>query len=162
MKVNNNTVISINCKIYSYGEEIYANTFSYLYNKNGENGFFPEVDEAIYNKNVGEKILNIKIDDKFCIKPLEELILQEKRSDFFEKVEIGDVYELDPIQNPNLKGTYKVTKIDDEFVYLDGNHPLAGKRGLTANVKIISVRPATPFEIKQGHISNKIFPQSVK
>lgn len=52
----------------------------------------------------------------------------------------------------NEKGevlTFRVVKIEDGKVTLDGNHPLAGQRA-TCVVDIVSVRDATPEEMASG------------
>ena len=43
-----------------------------------------------------------------------------------------------------------VTQIEDDRIYIDANHPLAGKT-LTFTVDIVSLRPAHPNELEQGH-----------
>ena len=45
--------------------------------------------------------------------------------------------------------TFVVTKIEDDKLTLDGNHPLAGKTA-KFSVKVVSIRDATPEEIKNG------------
>ena len=49
-----------------------------------------------------------------------------------------------------------ITKIDDKKVTIDGNHPLAGKTA-KFTVTVISIRDATPEEIKNG-VSNDNVP----
>jgi FKBP-type peptidyl-prolyl cis-trans isomerase SlyD len=44
-----------------------------------------------------------------------------------------------------------VVKVDDEFVTVDGNHPLAGVP-LRFQVKIVDVREATAEELQHGHV----------
>ena len=41
-----------------------------------------------------------------------------------------------------------VSKIDKKFIYLDGNHPLAGKK-ITFKIKILDVREATKEELEE-------------
>lgn len=43
-----------------------------------------------------------------------------------------------------------VVKVEGEHVTLDANHPLAGVE-LTFDVEVVSVRPATPEELRHGH-----------
>ncbi|MDH5734877.1 MAG: peptidylprolyl isomerase, partial [Gammaproteobacteria bacterium] len=45
--------------------------------------------------------------------------------------------------------TFIVTKVENGKVTLDGNHPLAGKVAKFA-VKVLSIRDATPEEIRSG------------
>lgn len=51
--------------------------------------------------------------------------------------------------------TFRVTKIEDGRLILDGNHPLAGKH-LVFTVDIVSIRDATAEEIKQGRIPGEL------
>ena len=44
-----------------------------------------------------------------------------------------------------------IVKIDDENVYVDGNHPLAGKT-LHFDVEVLSVRKATRDELNDGRV----------
>ena len=45
--------------------------------------------------------------------------------------------------------TFLVTKIENDQLTLDGNHPLAGKT-VTFHVKVVQVRDATPQELAAG------------
>lgn len=54
--------------------------------------------------------------------------------------------------------TFRVVKIADGKVTLDGNHPLAGQQA-TCVVDILSVREATPEEISSGFPAEQGAPQ---
>jgi FKBP-type peptidyl-prolyl cis-trans isomerase SlyD len=43
-----------------------------------------------------------------------------------------------------------VTRVEDDKVFIDGNHPLAGKT-LHFDIEITDVRAAAPEEIAHGH-----------
>lgn len=45
--------------------------------------------------------------------------------------------------------TFRVTRVDNGQVTLDGNHPLAGE-AVTCHVSVVDVRDATPEEIREG------------
>lgn len=45
---------------------------------------------------------------------------------------------------------FMVQKVEGDFVYLDGNHPLAGQT-LCFDVEILAVREATKEELTHGH-----------
>lgn len=57
------------------------------------------------------------------------------------------------LQAQTAEGTRAVTvsKVTDESVTLDGNHPLAGKN-LHFDVRVEEVRPATKDELSHGHV----------
>ena len=42
-----------------------------------------------------------------------------------------------------------VTRVDGDTVYVDANHPLAGKT-LTFDVEVVAIRTATGEEVAQG------------
>ena len=44
---------------------------------------------------------------------------------------------------------FRVTKIDNGKLTVDGNHPFAGKR-ITYNITVQTVRDATPDELSNG------------
>ena len=43
-----------------------------------------------------------------------------------------------------------VTRIEEELIYVDANHPLAGKT-LTFDVEVVSIRDATATELGNGY-----------
>jgi len=63
-----------------------------------------------------------------------------------QSVKVGDKFSNKA--NPNLP--LIVTKVEENHVVLDGNHPLAGV-DLTFDVKIVNVRDATKEEVEHGH-----------
>ena len=52
---------------------------------------------------------------------------------------------------PEGQQVVTVTKIENDMITVDGNHPLAGQT-LTFDVKIINVREATEEELSHGHV----------
>lgn len=52
---------------------------------------------------------------------------------------------------PDGERIVTVTKIEQDHVTVDGNHPLAGQT-LNFDVKIVSVREATSDELSHGHV----------
>ncbi len=52
---------------------------------------------------------------------------------------------------PEGQQVVTVTKIENDTVTVDGNHPLAGQT-LNFDVKIVSVREATADELSHGHV----------
>ncbi|QPJ61608.1 MAG: peptidylprolyl isomerase [Candidatus Nitronauta litoralis] len=47
------------------------------------------------------------------------------------------------------KTRYRIVAIDGDTVYMDGNHPMAGKN-LHYSVEVVSIRPATDDELEKG------------
>lgn len=63
------------------------------------------------------------------------------------KIEPGMQFQANTPQGPRV---VMVTKVSDDTVTVDANHPLAGVE-LTFDVKVVEVRPATPEELQHGH-----------
>jgi FKBP-type peptidyl-prolyl cis-trans isomerase SlyD len=65
---------------------------------------------------------------------------------------IGDLEVGVQLQVEDQNGTrmVEVTKIEEDRVTLDGNHPLAGKT-LNFDITIVDVRDATEEELEHGH-----------
>ncbi|WP_329740788.1 peptidylprolyl isomerase [Dyella sp. A6] len=54
-------------------------------------------------------------------------------------------------QGPQGVFNVTVTKVEDETVHIDGNHPLAGKT-LHFAIEVVEVREATEEELSHGHV----------
>jgi FKBP-type peptidyl-prolyl cis-trans isomerase SlyD len=116
----------------------------------GHGNIVPGLEKALLGKSVGEKL-------KVVVPPQEgygELNGQDPqpvpRTDFPEDMEL----ELgDPIMAETEDGEHIplwVADLDDQHVYLDTNHPLAGET-LYFEVEIVSIRAATEAELTHGH-----------
>lgn len=101
-----------------------------------------------------------KIDDAFKVTVAanegygeyrDELIQEVPKAQFegMGDIEIGAQFQVESDLGENLIVT--VTKIEEDKVTLDGNHPLAGMN-LTFDVKVVSTREATEEELSNGHI----------
>ena len=65
-----------------------------------------------------------------------------------DNIEPGMRFQADGNTGPVL---VSVTKVEDDQVTIDGNHPLAGET-LTFAVEIADVRDATVEELEHGHV----------
>lgn len=113
------------------------------------NYMFPEVENALHGKQVSDSI-------SVSLTP------EQHFGEYDESITFSDKLENVPVQfqklgseaeftNDNgLKTVMSVVKIADGKVYLDGNHPFAGKN-VTYSITITSINDATPAEIKKGH-----------
>ena len=78
-----------------------------------------------------------------------ERMVEVPRDQFDFDVKAGDFVQA---QNPDGSVIpFRVAKVGEESVTLDGNHPLAGQ-SLHFDVKVVDVRPATEEEIAHGHV----------
>ncbi len=64
-----------------------------------------------------------------------------------EKIEIGDEFSVSEDEHGH---PFRVTELNENYVTLDGNHPLAGV-DLTFEVEITESREATSEELAHGH-----------
>jgi FKBP-type peptidyl-prolyl cis-trans isomerase SlyD len=69
---------------------------------------------------------------------------------------VGAEAELQNDQGQSL--TFRVVAIEDGKITLDGNHPLAGREA-TCVVTVVSVRDATPEEVRTGFPAEQGPPQ---
>ncbi len=62
------------------------------------------------------------------------------------KIEPDRILERD---EDGVKQRFRIVAVDGDTVYMDGNHPMAGKT-LQYHVDIVSIRPATNEELEKG------------
>lgn len=79
----------------------------------------------------------------------DQLVFRVPKANFPQEVEIRPGMQF---QSEGPQGAMVVTvfEVEDDIVTVDGNHPLAGQV-LHFDVKIDSVRDATPVELEHGH-----------
>ena len=80
-----------------------------------------------------------------------DMIQEVPRESFqgVDDIEVGMQFEAQTGNGDSVPVTVKA--VTDEFVTVDGNHPLAGK-DLNFDVSIESVRDATQEELDHGHV----------
>lgn len=117
----------------------------------GANAIIVGLERALEGKTAGDHI-------QVAIEPVDaygeysaELVATLNRSMFegVDQLEVGMQFHASAPDG----GVQIVTirELDGDDVIVDGNHPLAGQR-LNFDVKVISVRDASPEEIAHGHI----------
>ncbi|MFN4144286.1 MAG: peptidylprolyl isomerase [Runella sp.] len=79
--------------------------------------------------------------------PLEVFQIDGQRQD--DLLQIGNMVPMTNEDGHRLVG--QIVDINDEYVLMDFNHPLAG-RELQFKGKIVSLRPATADELDHGHV----------
>ena len=121
-----------------------------LYFIHGAKNIVAGLEEALEGKTKGEK-LNVSVPpEKGYGKKDEKRIQQIPRSEFPTKEEIKPGMQFQA-EGPEGKTTVYVTKVEEETVIIDGNHPLAGEV-LNFDVEIMEVRDATHEELDHGHV----------
>lgn len=115
----------------------------------GYHGIFPQVEQALDGKNVGDSCeVRLAPDDAFGDYD-SDLVHIETRDKFPESVAVGMQFE-GRGEDSGEALVYTVTDIAEDKVVVDGNHPLAGQT-LNFSCTVAGVRVATSEEVSHGH-----------
>lgn len=116
----------------------------------GHKNIIPGLESALLGKVVGEDFeVRVKPADGYGeTNPELEQIVPRDRFQGVESLEVGMQFQANTDQGPV---SVRVSKVDDDDVTVDGNHPLAGMH-LNFSVTVRSIREATEEEIASGHI----------
>lgn len=111
-------------------------------------GLFEKIERSLEGRKVGDRVEVSLTPEEGFGEPDPELILVEDLANVPPQLRrLGGEAEAQ-----NAKGeliTFRVVRIENGKVTLDGNNPLAG-RNATCVVEILSLRDATPDEISSG------------
>lgn len=124
--------------------------FAYL---QGASNIISGLENALLDKKVGESI-SVSIEPKDGYGKPEPTMVQVVPMDMFdsaEQVTVGQQFHAQGEDGHDIMIT--VTKVEDDQVTIDGNHPLAGVQ-LNFEVNVIEVRDATEQEMEHGHVHN--------
>ncbi len=122
-----------------------------------DSGLFPEIEQGLEGHAVGDQV-EVKLTPGEAFGPSNpELIIVEDIDNVPPTIRyVGAEAELQNDKGESL--TFRVIAIADGKITLDGNHPLAGKDSRCA-VTIVSIRDATPEEIRTGFPAEQGVPQ---
>lgn len=150
--VSEGKVVTVEFKVYDNDtNELLEDTrevgpFFYI---QGMGAFVPKIEEALTGKKAGYKdTITLTVEEGYGERD-EELIVEMDRKDF---VEFEDIYiGLDFIADleDGSEQSFVITKIEDNVVTADGNHPFAG-RNVRFELELIGVREATEKELEFG------------
>ncbi|MBC2856714.1 MAG: peptidylprolyl isomerase [Cetobacterium sp.] len=153
MKIEEGKVVTLEFKVYdAKTNELLEDTtevgpFFYI---QGFGNFVPKVEEALEGKEKGfHTTLDLSVEEGYGEYD-EDLIVEMDRSEF---TEFDDIYEgLDFIadMDDDTEQSFVITKIEDDVITADGNHPFAGK-DLRFEVTVSDVRDASEEELEHGH-----------
>lgn len=149
--IENNKVVSI---LYTLkdtnGEIIDQSTDEPLEYLHGFQQIISGLEDALNGKTAGDKIEVVIEPEKAYGEYDQQKILQVQREEFddFDSIEIDMLLEIDTGQGSQV---VRISDLNDEFVTLDGNHPLAGQT-LHFAVEISAIRSATEQELEHGHV----------
>lgn len=126
----------------------------------GGNDLLPKIEEALRDHQKGDQ-LDLYLEPEHAYGEYDSsLVFFEPRSIFPEPLEAGMQFEGLPTGAKSTAAPeniiYTVTEVYDEYVVIDGNHPLSGI-SLKLHINIREVRMATPEEIEQGTLVSMDF-----
>ncbi len=111
----------------------------------------PKIEKALEGLTIGDHIeIMIGPEDGFGEYD-ESLIIKDKTSNVpkqFRKVDEIIAF----VNEAGNKKDFRVIKVDDQNIVLDGNHYLSGKN-LLYKIKILDVRESTPYDREQDKLS---------
>ena len=119
----------------------------------GHRNIIPGLESALVGKNVGDKV-EVSVEPEQGYGPVNPALIQEVPREQFQGVdslEVGMQFQASTEQGPV---PVVVTKVDEDTITVDGNHPLAGQK-LNFSVAIDAIREATEEEKSQGHIQQE-------
>ena len=153
MRIFKDTVVTLNYSLFDPDGELIENSSEPITYLHGSyHNIFQKVEEALDQKQEGDKISVVMEPDEAFGEYNEELVRVEDTTKFPSSIKVGDQFEGvadggdedDPI-------VYTITDIAEGKIVADGNHPLAGIR-LRFDCEVLEVRPASKEEITHGHV----------
>jgi FKBP-type peptidyl-prolyl cis-trans isomerase SlyD len=121
-----------------------------------KSGLFEEIEQGLDGHKVGDRIEAYLSPDAFGERN-PDLVIEEDIDNVPPQIRyIGAEAELQNDSGEVL--TFRVTSIMDGKITLDGNHVLAG-RSAKCVAEVLSVRDATPAEVKSGFPAEQGVPQ---
>ncbi len=150
MKIEKDTAVSLRIKIAdAAGKLIDDSNAPMVYLHGGYDNTFPKIEEALEGREPGYQVtLTLLPEDGFGQRD-EGLLRSLPKKEFPPGVKVGG--QLQGVNDAGAEQVYNVMKIKGDTVYLDGNHPLAGKE-LRVSLKVTEVRAATAEEIAHKHV----------
>ena len=122
-------------------------TFAYLH---GAHNIIPGLEKALLDKKVGDSLkVSISPEEGYGLR--DDSMIQEVSIDMFEsadQVQVGQQFHAQGPDGHDIVIT--VTKVENDSVTIDGNHPLAGVQ-LNFDVTVVDIRDASEEEVAHGH-----------
>ena len=122
-------------------------TFAYLH---GAHNIIPGLEKALLDKKVGDTLkVSINPEEGYGLR--DDSMIQEVSIEMFEsadQVQVGQQFHAQGPEGHDIVIT--VTKVENDSVTIDGNHPLAGVQ-LNFDVTVVDIRDASEEEVAHGH-----------
>ena len=150
MQIDKNTAVTLQIQVSEVGGKLLGaadEPMSYLHG--GYGNTFEKIEEALQGQLPGfQTTLVLAPADAFGERD-ESLVQTIPKSEFPPGVKVGG--QLEGRDAQGQAQAFTVLKIKGPLVYLDGNHPLAGKT-LQVALKVLEVRAASAEELAHGHV----------
>src|SRR6478672_12051845 len=146
MKIAKDTVVSLQYKVADLqGKLLEQSTEPLPYLHGGYDNTLPKIEAALDGQETGYQVtLQLKPEDAFGVRD-ESLVRTIPKKEFPPGVKVGG--QLEGHTDDGHPHVFHVMKIKGDTVFLDGNHPLAGKE-LRFAIKVMGVRAASKEEIE--------------
>jgi FKBP-type peptidyl-prolyl cis-trans isomerase SlyD len=150
MKIEKDTVVSLRYKVSEPGGKLIEEARTpMVYLHGGYDNTLPKIEQALEGREAGAEVsLLLAPEDAFGVRN-ESLVRTIAKKDFPPGVKVGG--QLEGVTDDGTPHVFHVMKIKGDQVFLDGNHPLAGK-DLRFWLKVVGVRRATDEEISHRHV----------
>jgi FKBP-type peptidyl-prolyl cis-trans isomerase SlyD len=150
MKIEKNTVVTLQYKVSdANGKLIEEAKEPMAYLHGGYENTFPKIEAALEGQEPGfQTTVELQPADAFGLRD-ERLLETIDKKDFPAGVKVGG--KLSGRAEDGRTLSFTVVKIKGQTVYLDANHPWAGK-SLRFWLKVTDVRAAIPEEIEHRHV----------
>ena len=150
MKIEKNTVVTLRYKVAdAAGKLIEESREPMVYLHGGYDNTLPKIEAALDGREAGYEVnLQLQPEDAFGVRD-ESLARTIPKKEFPPGVKVGG--QLEGHTDDGQPHVFHVVKIKGDTVFLDGNHPLAGKE-LRFHIKVTGVRKATAEEVEHRHV----------
>lgn len=151
MQINDNCVVTIHYSVKTLEGDVIddsENTEPMTFIQ-GSHYMIQGLEEALTDKKKGDKF-EVKIEPEKAYGHRQDQLVQEVPISMFEGMDVDVGMSFRATTDQGEQSVIIIDK-DDEFVTVDGNHPLSGL-DLVFSVSIEDVRPATEEEIAHGHV----------
>ena len=145
MEIANDSVVEFHYKLTNDNNEVIDESsergpLAYLH---GKGNIIPGLEKQLLGKVVGDKFTAVIEPEEAYGEKRDDLVQKVPVNIFqgVDKVEVGMQFQVESPQGPAL---VVVTKVEDDGITVDQNHPLAGVR-LTFEVEIVSTLQAHKF-----------------
>jgi FKBP-type peptidyl-prolyl cis-trans isomerase SlyD len=152
MQIENKRVISLTYTLKDNDDNVIdqSNDGSFCY-LHGASNIIPGLENALAGKAAGDELsVSIPPEEGYGVRD-DERIQDVPRNMFPPEQEIEAGMQFNAQSPEGQSIVVVVTKIEEDTVTVDGNHPLAGVQ-LNFDVKVMEIRDATAEELEHGHV----------